>query len=131
MNKKNHVLIDSSVWINFFKQKSDVIAKHVNLLLDEDRATLCGMVELEILQGLRGKEHTKIQDLFLALHFIEATREDFIAAGLMLNQLRTKGITIPSSDCLIAAQCLRHDILIFTLDHDFDHIHTLKKYSFR
>src|SRR3990167_7812247 len=128
MDKKNFVLVDSSIWINFFKQNSITIAEHVNLLLDEDKVALCGMVELEILQGIRGKEQTKIQDLFLALHFIESTREDFIAAGLMLNQLRTKGVTISSSDCLIATQCIRCDLQIFTLDNDFKHIHALKKY---
>ena len=129
MDKKNFVLVDSSIWINFFKQNSTTIAEHVNLLLDEDKVALCGMVELEILQGIRGKEQTKIQDLFLALHFIEATQQDFIAAGLMLNQLRGKGVTISSSDCLIAAQCLRCNLQIFTLDSDFKHIHTLKKYT--
>ncbi|HLB41552.1 MAG TPA: PIN domain-containing protein [Gammaproteobacteria bacterium] len=129
MDNITGILIDSSVWISYFKQNENIVTGHVNLLLDEDRVALCGMVELEILQGLRGKEHTKIEDLFLALHFIEATQQDFIAAGLMLNQLRGKGVTISSSDCLIAAQCLRCNLQIFTLDSDFKHIHTLKKYT--
>src|SRR5438128_1818666 len=128
MTKMNKVLIDSSVWINYFRKGKSTVVEPVNLLLDEDRAALCGMVELEILQGLRGKEHIKIQDLFQALHFIESTREDYVAAGMMLNQLRSKGISIPSSDCLIAAQCIRCDLPLFTLDNDFKNIHALKKY---
>lgn len=70
-----------------------------------------------------------VQDLFKALHYIEAMREDFIAAGLMLNQLRTKGITIPASDCLVATQCIREDCSIFTLDNDFKHIHKLERFN--
>lgn len=121
------VLIDSSVWINYFKPGKSIVAETVNTLLDEDRAVLCGMVELEILQGLRNKEHNLVKDLFSALHYIETTREDFINAGTTLNHLRQKGITIPSSDCLIAAQCIRLHYSLYTLDNDFKHIPSLKR----
>lgn len=129
MNSTNNVLVDSSVWIDYFKKGKSNIIDDVNLLLDEDRVVLCGMVELEILQGLRGKEHVIVQELFQALHFIESERKDFVAAGLILNQLRSKGVPIPASDCLIAAQCIRHNIPIFTLDNDFKCIHALKKFK--
>lgn len=122
------VLIDSSVWIDYFRRAKSSVAEHVNLLLDKDQVALCGMVELEILQGLRDKEHAVVRELFSALHFIEATREDFVVAGLTLNQLRSKGITIPSSDCLIAAQCIRNKLQLYTLDNDFKHIPRLEKY---
>ena len=123
------VLIDSSVWINYFRPGKSLVAADVNLLLDEDKVFLCGMVELEILQGLRGKEHHLVEDLFKALHYIETTREDFISAGIMLNQLRKTGITIPTSDCLIASLCIRSDCALFTLDKDFKHVSLLKKYD--
>lgn len=123
------VLIDSSVWINYFRPGKSIVAAAVNILLDEDRVALCGMVELEILQGLRGKEHDLVRDLFKALHYIETYREDFILAGTTLNQLRQKGITIPASDCLIAAQCLRLHYSLYTLDNDFKQIHSLKQFS--
>jgi hypothetical protein len=125
----NKILIDSSVWIDYFRKKNSTVAPFVNLLLDQDRVALCGMVELEILQGLRGKEQRLVQDLFQELYFLEAQRDDFVSAGLLLNQLRSKGITIPSSDCLIAAQCIRHGFALYTLDHDFDYIQALKRYS--
>jgi hypothetical protein len=125
----NNVLIDSSVWIHYFRQSDSTIGRQVDLLLDEDRVALCGMVELEILQGIRGKERNKIQGLFGALHFIDTERHDFIFAGLMLNQLRTKGIIIPSSDCLVAAQCIHHRLPLYTLDNDFKHIHSLTSLS--
>ena len=121
------VLIDSSVWINYFRPGKSIVAEKVNTLLDEDRVVLCGMVELEILQGLRNKEHDLVKDLFTALHYIETTREDFIIAGTALNHLRQKGITIPASDCLIAAQCIRLHYPLYTLDNDFKQIPSLKR----
>lgn len=125
----NKVLIDSSVWINYFRPGKSNVETGVNLLLDEDRVVLCGMVELEILQGIKGKEQSLVQDLFKSLHYIETIRDDFISAGMLLNQLRTKGITIPSSDCLIATQCIRAHCSLFTLDNDFKHIRTLEIYT--
>ena len=127
MDNKNRVLIDSSVWIEYFRKgKNKGIEDEVNYLLDENRISICGMIELEILQGLRGNEQSLIQDLFNVLHFIDAERIDFVNAGLMLNDLRKKGITIPSSDCLIGTQCMRHNLMLFTLDNDFKHIRNLK-----
>jgi len=122
------VLIDSSVWINYFRPGKSLVATEVNILLDADRAALCGMVELEILQGLRGKEHNIVKDLFKILHYVETTREDFISAGMILNQLRQKGITIPSTDCLIGALCIRTGYSLYTLDNDFKKISSLKRY---
>ncbi len=124
----NKVLIDSSVWIHYFRQGKSKVAENVDLLLDQNRAVLCGMVELEILQGVRGKEQLIIQDLFQALDFLETKREDFISAGLILNQLRSRDITIPSSDCLIAAQSIHNKVSLYTLDKDFDVIPALKKF---
>lgn len=128
MDNANRVLIDSSVWIDYFRKGKCKVEEQVNLLLDEDRVAICGMVELEILQGLRGNEQAIIQDLFGVLHFIDTQRIDYVNAGLMLNDLRKKGITIPSSDCLIAAHCIHHKLSLFTLDNDFKHIRNLKFY---
>ena len=129
MIKKKRVLVDFSVWVSYFRTNDSPVAEAIDRLLDEDRVALCGMVELEILQGVREKEQANIQDLFQILYFIESKREDYVAAGRLLNQLRVKGITIPSSDCLIASQCLRCDFLLFTLDQDFRQIRALKNYT--
>lgn len=122
------VLIDSSVWISYFRGSDAEIAREVDQLLDEDRAALCGMVELEILQGLRDKERQQVKDLFQVLYFIEAERDDFIVAGERLNALRQTGITIPASDCLIAMQCHRRNFALFSLDSDFDHMPELVRH---
>lgn len=128
MDNFQKVLIDSSVWIDYFRKGKSKVEEQVNLLLDENRIVLCGMVELEILQGLRGNEQVIIQDLFSVLHYVNTERSDFVNAGLILNDLRKKGITIPSSDCLIAAQCLHHKLPLFTLDKDFKQVRNLKFY---
>lgn len=101
----------------------------VDALLDEDRAVLCGMVELEIIQGLRPRERRLVTDLFSALPYLETGRRDYVAAGERLGELRRGGITIPSSDCLIGALCMRHDLSLLTLDRHFEHLPDVKRFS--
>ena len=121
-------MVDSSVWIEYFRKGRGAVFDAVDALLDEDRAILCGMVELEIIQGLRPRERRLVIDLFSALPYLETERRDYVAAGERLGELRRRGITIPSSDCLIGALCLRHDLSLLTLDRHFEHLPDVKRF---
>lgn len=122
----DRVLLDSSVWIEYFRKGKSPISHLVDHFLDEDHVTLCGIIELEIIQGLRKHERQKIKDLFIAIPFIDSEREDFIEAGEELCRLRQKGITLPASDALIAAICIRRNLSLLTLDKDFSYFDKLK-----
>ncbi len=130
MNLTSDVIIDSSVWIEFFRYGNGEICDLVDELLESNGAALCGIVEMEILQGVRKKEQKLISDLFSALKYYELKRIDFINAGNQLNILRKKGITIPSTDSLIGTLCQRNNLVLLTLDNHFDHLEKVKKYQF-
>ena len=123
------VLIDSSVWIEYFRAGEGKIFNIVDFLLDSGQAVLCGVVEMEIIAGIKKSERAMIKDLFNALHYIETNREDFIAAGERLNNLRKKGITIPATDSLIATLALDRKISVLTIDKHFNHFKELKRVS--
>ncbi len=128
------VLIDSSAWIEYLRLGRGAASDAVDSLLQEDRAALCGMVEAEIIQGIHmingldTPELRTVADLFVALPYLEIERQDYIAAGECLGELRRKGITIPSADCLIGVLCLRHDLSLLTLDAHFDHLSDVKRF---
>jgi len=96
--------------------------------LEEDRALLCGVVEAEILQGLRSAERDKVADLLTALKYLDAERQDFLRAGKRLGELRRSGITIPLTDALIGALCSRHGVALLTLDRHFDHMPEVERF---
>jgi predicted nucleic acid-binding protein len=123
------VLIDTSVWIEAFRGKDPRLQETVDALLDQERVVLCGLVELEMLQGFRADEGALFASLFEALAYAEADRQDWRAAGFLLAGLRARGITIPGTDALIAALCLRHDLLLLTLDKHFDQIPQLRRFK--
>ena len=121
------ILVDTSVWIDFFRNEKGPTGDILDALLAEDRVLLCGVVEMEIFQGLRKKELGELQSVFTLIPYIETQREDFILAGTLWQDLRKKGQTIPSTDCLIAALCLRHDLTLFSLDAHFDKLAQLRR----
>ncbi len=124
------VLIDTSAWVAALRGTDRKIMRAVDSLLDLERVVFCGVVEMELLHGIRPSEQKRLIPLFEALAYAEVDRNDWKAAGAMMNKLRSKGITIPSSDALIAALCLRHRFSLLTLDHHFDKIPKLKRFKF-
>ena len=123
-----NVLVDTSVWVDYLRRGLSPASEELDLLLEENRAVLCGTVELELLQGVRAQEKTSLEELLSALPYAETTREDFQDAGELLRTLRTKGVQIPATNGLIAAVCIRQDLSLLTLDGHFNHVHALKKH---
>ena len=121
------VLVDTSVWINFFRHAKGRSGDELRALLQADRVLLCGVVEMEIYQGLSESELHNIQAIFEAIPYIETSREDFIASGTLWSSQRKQGKIVPSTDCLIAELCIRHDLTLFSLDSHFEEINGLKR----
>lgn len=123
------VLVDSSAWIEYLRLGRGPVSDVVDRLLQEDRVLLCGMVELEIFQGLRPQERERVAGLFSALPYIETERRDYVAAGKRAGELRRRGVTIPGADSLIGELCLRHDLRLLTLDKHFDNLPDVRRFS--
>jgi predicted nucleic acid-binding protein len=123
-----NVLVDTSAWIDFFRNDKGPTGDLLETLLVQDRVVLCGVVEMEIFQGLRKKQELlEVQTIFELIPYLEMTRRDFIASGTLWQNLRKKGKTLPSTDCLIAALCLRNDLALLSLDVHFDEIGEMKR----
>jgi len=116
------VLVDTSAWIEALRGKEIRLKETVDRLLDEERVVFCGIIELELRQGFRPEESDRCLPLLDVLPYIEVERQDWRAGGELLAGLRSRGKTIPATDALIAALCLRHDLMLLTLDKHFQNI---------
>jgi predicted nucleic acid-binding protein len=113
-------LVDTSVWVEFLRGKKITIKKRLENLLDENRAVVTGIILAELLTGISDeKDQRFLEECFLGLPYLEATREVFAEAGKMGATLRKKGITMPISDLLIAALARTHALTVLTLDNHF------------
>jgi len=116
------VLVDSTVWIDFFTARS---SGHVvvleNLIINREDICICGIVLTEVLQGIRkDSEFKKTRDLFTKLLFLPMPYPVFLKAAEIYRGLRRKGITIRKSvDCMIASVAIENDIPLLHNDKDF------------
>ena len=114
------VLVDTSVWVEFFRRPSRI---DLPAVVDFDDVVTCLPVFQEVLQGFRSEEaFARARDAMLALPMVEAPlgQEVFEEAVLIYRRARAAGVTVRSSiDCLIAACALRHGLTVLHRDRDF------------
>ncbi|MDP8256650.1 MAG: PIN domain-containing protein [Candidatus Alcyoniella australis] len=125
----SEVLIDTSAWIAALRGSERRIQRAVDGLLESDRALFCGVVEMELLHGLRPRERKTLLPLFEALPYVQLDREDWRSVGKLRGELRAKGKIIPATDALIAALCLRLGVQLLSLDKHFDRLPQLRRYK--
>ena len=129
---KSNVLVDTSVWIQYFNRIDSKPGQAVEGLLRQERAVGTGIVLTELLQGAKiEKEFDAILESMAALPFLETTQNTWIKAGRISFTLRKSGITIPTTDLVIASVALEYDCLIFTLDPHFEKIPDIELYKYR
>jgi hypothetical protein len=115
-------LVDTSVWIDFFRGVAS-IKELLTKLLARDRVFTAGPVLFELLQGIKSSEERgQVKEALLSVNFLELTPADWEGAAVISRELRSKGITIPMTDLLLAQLARTHDLEIISLDPHFDQI---------
>lgn len=129
MKEEGHnILVDTSAWVEFFRGTSK-IADAVTKLIEIGRASICGVILYELIQGAKSKhESLNLAEILSGVPYLEMTPEIWINAGNLSTKLRGKGITVPMSDLLIGAIALEHDLEVLTLDAHFASIPAVKLY---
>ncbi len=121
------VLVDTSVWSLSLRKdgpaKHPAVEKLQTLILDTQNIVLAGIILQEILQGFRQEEtFTMVISYFKAFPLLPLNRDDFIAAAKLRRQAMTKGLTLSTPDCQIAAAAINHKCHLLTTDKDFSSI---------
>ncbi len=118
------ILIDTSVWIEFFRKKAPYF-EIVQNLIEEDSVCCLGLIYAELLQGAKSeKELGTLKEFMHVFDFIPESVVLWEKAGLISHTLRRKGKEISLSDCLIASSAVSSGATLFTLDK---HFQTIKK----
>jgi len=116
------ILVDTTVWIDFFTGKPTPQVDILELLISEGHdICVCGLVLTEVLQGVREeKQYKKIRTYFNHLVFLPMTQTMHFHSAEIYRSLRKKGITIRKPiDCMIASVAIAHKIQLLHNDKDF------------
>ncbi len=120
-------LIDTSSWIEQLRRGGDVAVRvRVTELLSAGEAAWCPIVRLELWNGARGEaERHVLLAMEADIPALEIVPAVWDRAARMASSARTRGITVPASDLLVAA-CARHyDVAIEHCDTHFTLIDSL------
>ena len=126
---KDSILVDTSVWIEFFKLHSETGDK-LEKLIKEHLVWTCGVIIFELIKGVRKEEEkATILETLLNLEYVEMTPLLWQKAGELSAFLKKEGKNLPLSDIFIAALAIENNLQIFTLDKHFEQIPGVKMYK--
>ncbi len=117
------VLVDTSVWVSFFRRTEGSVSERLKQLLRGGSPVYTGVIATELIRGAKSKkELDTLDELFKSIEHIETKEECFIDAGNLGRLLLQKGITIGIVDLLIAQIAIENNVFLFTLDAHFNTI---------
>lgn len=124
------ILVDSSVWIDFFNGRATPHTDALALLLDDMApVAVADLVLFEVLRGFRHeRDYLAARKTMTALTVVEIGGEDnALQAAQHDRLLRAMGYTIRSAvDVLQASHCIDHDCALLHNDTDFDVMENLR-----
>ena len=117
------VLVDSCAWIDFLRYQEGELGNQVAVLIENKQVAITGVIIAELLQGVKTeKQQQQINFLINSVTSFPTQEIDWINAGLLLQKLRSQGITLPLTDALIAVIAQRFQVKVLTIDKHFHHL---------
>ena len=121
------ILVDSSVWIDFFNGRSTAQTLHLRDHVDRSQIVTGDLILCEVLQGFHSEHEFKAtQELLLSFRYYDiGGKAVALQSAENYRYLRQRGITVRKTiDMLIATFCISHGLQLFHADRDFDAIET-------
>jgi predicted nucleic acid-binding protein len=117
-------LIDTSSWIHALRKTGDpVVRERVRSLLMETEAAWCDVVRVELWQGVKKKvEADFLKQLEANLTLLPMDKAVWDLACQLGNRSRAAGKPVPTTDLLIAACSIAHNVELEHCDRHFDAI---------
>ncbi len=119
--KSERFLIDTTVWIKFFRGTDESLKDRITTLVLQNCAYTSEIIVMEILRGAKSeKEYRMLYDDFTALPFLSIDRDVWELSWKNAYKLKKKGVTIPLADIIIASTALHYDCILMHSDKHFD-----------
>jgi predicted nucleic acid-binding protein len=124
------ILVDSSVWIDYFRGARNLQTEQLDLLFEQGDADI-GVADLVVFEVLRGfnspRAQQEAQTMLLSIAVVEIGGiSNAMNAAVLYRRLREQGRTVHSPiDVLLASYCMTHGHTLLHRDADFESLQTL------
>lgn len=116
------ILVDSSVWIDYFQGRDTPQTNDLDALLGVEPLGIGDLILTEVLQGFRADaDYKTAKKLLAALSVFDMLGTEMaIKSAEIFRALRKRGITIrKSADAIIATYCIEKNHELLFSDKDF------------
>ena len=117
------ILVDSSVWIDYFRGTATAQAEILDALLGHEPLIIGDLILAEVLQGFGSdRDFNQAKKLLTSLTVVNLVDSEIaIQAAKNFRTLRALGITVRKTiDTLIATKCIQSGFTLLYSDRDFD-----------
>jgi len=117
------ILVDSSVWIDYFKGALTAQTDKLDKLLGEEPLAIGDLILTEVLQGFTDeRDFNRAVKMLTELEVVElGGREIAIQAARNFRTLRNLGVTVRKTiDTVIATRCIESGYDLLHSDRDFE-----------
>ena len=116
------ILVDSSVWIDFFNDTACAETDKLNEILGLEEVVIGDLILAEVLQGFRSDaDYKAAKNALTSLTVYDLLGKDMaVKSANNFRKLRKKGITIrKTADVIIATYCIENKMPLLFTDKDF------------
>jgi predicted nucleic acid-binding protein len=117
------ILVDSSVWIDYFRGVSTPQSERLDGILGEEPVLMGDLILAEVLQGFRrDMDFQRALKRLAAFPVVELAGHPIVLqAARNFRSLRALGVTVRSTiDAVIATRCIEDGLLLLHSDQDFE-----------
>ena len=117
------ILVDSSVWIDFFRDQPTRQAEWLDRNLAVEGLVVGDLILAEVLRGFRqDRGFNEARRLLGKLEQMTLGGAELaIEAAMNLRRLRSRGVTVRGTiDVIIATRCIANGLRLLHSDRDFD-----------
>jgi predicted nucleic acid-binding protein len=117
------ILVDSSVWIDYFRGSITAQTEKLDQLLSSEPLAIGDLILTKVLQGFDDeRDFNKARKMLTALTVVElGGQETAIQAARNFRALRKRGVTVRKTiDTVIATRCIESGYDLLHSDRDFD-----------
>jgi predicted nucleic acid-binding protein len=117
------ILVDSSVWIDYFRGTATAEAERLDALLGTEPIATGDLILTEVLQGfVAERDFNQARKLMMSLVIVDiGGREIAVQAARNFRALRAPAVTVRKTiDTIIATRCIESRLPLLYSDRDFD-----------
>lgn len=120
------IVVDTSVWINAFRDRKSSEARHLSDLLDNDEVAIAIPTRIELLSGARRSDQPRLSRTLSALPIFFPHDATWRRIESWLGTIKNAGDWFGVGDLLIAGIGAENHAKIWSLDGDFARMAKLK-----